>query len=131
MPDKKQQILADAPAKAKKWTLINNHGDKTLMRNRVAFDMSRAIGLEYTPYCRFVDVIYNGEYEGCYQLCDQMEVRPGRVDITEMTPDDVAGEALTGGYFLEIDAYADQEISWFNAHHNIPTMRLSTRSAAT
>ena len=118
--DKKQQILADAPAKAKKWTLINNHGDKTLMRNRVAFDMSRAIGLEYTPYCRFVDVIYNGEYEGCYQLCDQMEVRPGRVDITEMTPDDVAGEALTGGYFLEIDAYADQEISWFNAHHNIP-----------
>lgn len=118
--DKKQQILSDAPSKAKKWTLINNHGDKTLMRNRVAFDMSREIWMEYTPYCRFVDVIYNGEYEGCYQLCDQMEVREGRVDITEMAPEDVNGLALTGGYFIEIDAYADQEKSWFNAHHNIP-----------
>lgn len=118
--DKKRQILSDAPSQAKKWTLINNHGDKTLMRNRVAFDMSREIGMEYTPYCRFVDVIYNGEYEGCYQLCDQMEVREGRVDITEMAPEDVNGLALTGGYFIEIDAYADQEKSWFRSRRGTP-----------
>lgn len=118
--EKKTQILPDAPAKAKKWTLINNYGDKTLMRNKVAFDMSREAGLAYTPYCRFVDVIYNGEYEGCYQLCDQVEVNPGRVELTEMEPTDIAGDALSGGYFLEVDGYADQEASWFMSNHGIP-----------
>lgn len=118
--DKKQRILPDAPAKAKKWTLINNHGDKTLMRNKIAFEMSRLAGIAYTPYCRFVDVIYNGEYEGCYQLCDQVEVNPGRVEVTEMTPEDTAGENLTGGYLIEVDAYADQEKSWFRSRRGTP-----------
>lgn len=117
--NKKQQPL-DAPAKVKKWTLINNYGDRSLMRNKVAFDISREVGMPYTPYCTFVDVIYNGEYEGAYQLCDQVEVNPGRVEITEMVPEDVAGDALTGGYFIEIDAYADQEISWFRSNKGIP-----------
>ncbi|HEY5499210.1 MAG TPA: CotH kinase family protein, partial [Bacteroidales bacterium] len=30
--------LLGMPAKAKDWTLINNYGDKTLMRNLLAFD---------------------------------------------------------------------------------------------
>lgn len=117
--NKKQQPL-DAPAKAKKWTLINNYGDRTLMRNKVAFDMSRMAGMPFTPYCTFVDVIYNGSYEGAYQLCDQVEVNPGRVEVTEMAVTDTDGDNLTGGYFIEIDAYADQEISWFKSNKGIP-----------
>ncbi len=110
--DTKQQVL-DAPAKAKKWTLIPNYGDKTLMRNMLAFELSRMLEMPYTPYCSPVDVILNGEYKGCYQLCDQVEVNKNRVNITEMTPADVSGIPLTGGYLFEIDAYADDETSWF------------------
>ena len=117
--DKKQRIL-DAPAKAKKWTLINNYGDKTLMRNLLAFELSRRMGMPYTPYGRAVDVLLNGEYKGCYQLCDQVTVNKNRVNITEMTPDDVSGSNLTGGYFFEIDAYAYQERSWFNSTNGTP-----------
>ena len=65
--DKKQRVL-DAPAKAKKWTLINNYGDKTLMRNLLAFELSKRLGMTYTPYGTAVDVLLNGEYKGCYQL---------------------------------------------------------------
>lgn len=119
--DKKQNVL-DAPAKAKKWTLINNYGDKTLMRNIVAFEIARRLEMPYVSYTRPVDVILNGEYKGCYQLCDQMEVNPGRVEITEMEPTDTEGEALTGGYFFEIDAYAYEEPQgeWFTSSHYIP-----------
>ena len=117
--NKKQNVL-DAPAKAKKWTLINNYGDKTLMRNLLAFELSRKMGLPYTPYGRAVDVMLNGEYKGCYQLCDQIEVNPGRVEITEMTPEDNSGSELTGGYFVEVDAYAYQEVSWFNSNKGNP-----------
>ena len=117
--DSKQKPL-DAPAKAKKWTLINNYGDKTLMRNLLAFHISQQMGMPYTPYGKAVDVILNGEYKGCYQLCDQIEVNKNRVNIDEMEDTDVSGEALTGGYLWEIDAYAYEEKSWFNSNHNIP-----------
>lgn len=117
--DKKQHVL-DAPAKAKKWTLINNYGDKTLMRNMLAFELSRRMGMTYTPYGTAVDVLLNGEYKGCYQLCDQVEINKNRINITEMTSKDNEGSALTGGYFVEIDAYANQEKSWFNSNKGNP-----------
>ena len=117
--DSKQKPL-DAPAKAKKWTLINNYGDKTLMRNLLAFHISQQMGMPYTPYGQPVDVVLNGEYKGCYQLCDQIEVNKNRVNIDEMETSDISGEALTGGYLWEIDAYAYEEKSWFNSNHNIP-----------
>ena len=80
----------ESPAKAKKWTLIPNWRDKSLMRNNIAFEMSRRLGLSYTPWIQNVDVIVNGEYKGNYQLCDQITVDQERVDLT------------TDGYLLEI-----------------------------
>lgn len=106
--DEKHHVLG-SPAKAKKWTLINNYGDKTLMRNMLAFELSRRFGLPYTPFCTPVDVMINGEYRGCYQLCDQVEVGKGRVEITKMDETCTTGDALTGGYFVEVDAYASSE----------------------
>ena len=117
--ESKQHVL-DAPAHAKKWTLINNYGDKTLMRNLLAFELSRLMGMPYTPYGRAVDVLFNGEYKGCYQLCDQVQIHKDRVNIEEMTPRDNSGDALTGGYFFEIDAYADWEISYFYSNQGKP-----------
>ncbi len=108
----KHKVLG-APSNAKKWTLINNYGDKTLMRNQLAFELSRRFNMPYTPFCAYVDVVLNGDYKGCYQLCDQIEVRKGRVDIKEMSEQDNSGEALTGGYFIEADAYAADEPSMF------------------
>ncbi|MBQ7631589.1 MAG: CotH kinase family protein [Paludibacteraceae bacterium] len=108
----KHHILG-SPANAKKWTLINNYGDKTLMRNQLAFELSRRFGMPYTPFCAYVDVILNGDYKGCYQLCDQIEVRKNRVEVTEMSPTDNSGDALTGGYLIEADAYAYDETSMF------------------
>lgn len=110
--NKKQRVL-DAPAKAKKWTLINNYGDKTLMRNMIAFEMSRRMNMEYTPYIQSVDVLLNGEYQGNYQLCDQVDVRKKRVNVEEMTPEDNHEPEVTGGYLIEIDARASSEPSWF------------------
>ena len=117
--EKKQNVL-DAPAKAKKWTLINNYGDKTLMRNLLAFEVSRIVGMPYTPYGTPVDVLLNGEYKGCYQLCDQVQVHKNRVNITEMDSTDIEGEALTGGYLIEMDAYANDEPEHFTSNNRTP-----------
>ena len=110
----------ESPAKAKKWTLINNYGDKTLMRNILAFEISKRAGMPYTPYCQPVDVIMNGQYKGCYQLCDQITADPNRVPITEMEPSDTEEPNISGGYLLEVDAYASGEKSWFSTHRGMP-----------
>lgn len=96
-----------APATDKSWTLINNYGDKTLMRNILAFEVSRRVGMVYTPFCAPVDLVLNGEYEGCYQLCDQVEVGENRVPAKD-------------GYFIEIDAYAAKEQVYFYSSRGIP-----------
>ena len=122
--DSKKHMFKDSdmksPAKAKKWTLINNYGDKSLMRNLVSFEVARRMKMPYTPWSKPVDVIVNGEYKGCYQLTDQITIDKDRVNITEMTPDDIEGEALTGGYLLELDGYASQETSWFTSQFRSP-----------
>ena len=110
----------ESPSKAKKWTLINNWGDKTLMRNCLAFEVSKRLNALYTPWCQPVDVIMNGEYKGCYQLCDQVSVDKNRVPVTEMETWDNEEPELTGGYLIEIDAYASQESSWFTSNRSNP-----------
>ncbi|MDR1861004.1 MAG: CotH kinase family protein [Bacteroidales bacterium] len=114
--------LMGNPAKGKSWTLINNWGDKTLMRNLLAFDVSRLVEMPYTPAGQAVNLFYNGEYKGCYQLCDHIDIRKGRVDIKEMDKNDISGEALTGGYLIEIDAYASGEPAntWITTSRNTP-----------
>jgi hypothetical protein len=110
------------PAVEKSWTLINNYGDKTLMRNLLAFDLSKRLNIPYTPAGKPVDVFLNGEYKGTYQLCDQIEVATKRVETEKMKPGDISLPNLSGGYLIEMDAYANQEISWFtSARNKIPT----------
>lgn len=105
--------------KFKKWTLISNYGDKTLMRNMLAYDISRRMEMPYTPYCQPVDLMMNGEYKGTYQLCDQLEVGEGRVEIDELDLETTDNPEVTGGYLYEYDGNSSYEFydlqSWQNA----------------
>ncbi|MBQ8099613.1 MAG: CotH kinase family protein [Bacteroidaceae bacterium] len=112
--------MLDMPAKDKNWVLINNLGDKTLIRNLVAFEASRRFDMKYTPAGRLVDVILNGEYQGNYQLCDKIEVGTNRVEITKMTNTDNRSPEVTGGYLIEIDAYANSEPVHFTSTYGNP-----------
>ena len=89
--------------KYKSWALLANYYDKALIRNHLAFEVSRRIGLKYTPRCVFLDVIFNRNFRGNYYICDQVEVKKDRVDITEMDENDNSYPNITGGYFLEFD----------------------------
>ena len=110
----------ESPAKAKKWTLVNSFGDKTLVRNNIAFEVSQRIGMPFTPWCRSVDLLLNGEYRGCYQLTDHVSSNPERIPITEMTETDIDGEALTGGYLIEMNGYASGDPINFTSSRGNP-----------
>lgn len=106
--------------KQKRWVLLANAGDRTLLRNKVAYEIGRRTQLPWTPDSRFVEVVFNGKYLGSYQLCEQIRLDKNRVDITEMTAGDIAGEALTGGYLLEIDRYYDEPNKFRTKYRDLP-----------
>jgi len=105
--------LAGSNSKAKKWVLINNWDDKTLMRNNVGFELSRRVDMEYTPFSIPVDVMFNGEYKGTYELCDQVEIYKNRLDFDKIEPTTASGDSLTGAYLIENDGNAYLEDKWF------------------
>src|SRR5207253_1860532 len=102
----------------KEWALLANFTDKSLMRNAIAFELSRRFGLSYTPRSRFVEVFMNGEYQGNYLLTEHLKVAKDRVNIKELKPSNNGEEVISGGYFLEVDGRLDED-NWFHTHNNV------------
>ena len=112
--DEKIKFLGN-DAKEKNWVLLANYADKTLMRNALAFETARNMfEFGFTPSVTFVDVVLNGENIGSYMLTDQVEVKKKRVPVTEQDETTTSADPeITGGYLIEVDGFADSEISWF------------------
>lgn len=68
--------------KAKKWVLLANYADASLMRNKLIFDTAKQIGLS-APESMWTDVFVNDEYIGNYLLCEKNEVGKGRVELSD------------------------------------------------
>ena len=115
--DTKQKLL-DLPAKAKKWSLLANHSDKTLLRTLVAMKISTLFEMPFTPECRPVDVMVNGEFKGNYNLCDKIEYNKNRVDLGELD-ENVEQEPTDGGFLFEATQYAYKEGYYLNTTRGI------------
>ncbi len=70
--------------KAKRWVLIGNCRDLTLLRNQICLSMAKYAGLPYTPDAAPVDLYLNHQYHGCYLLTEKIEVNEDRVDIFDL-----------------------------------------------
>lgn len=68
----------------KQWLLLANAFDNTLLRNTLALDIAKELGLAFTPDAEYVDVYANGEYLGNYLLTEKIEVDENRVNITNL-----------------------------------------------
>jgi len=112
---------------SKKWALIANHYDKSLMRNMVAYNIGQKFtNLAWTPKTKPVDFYMNGSYLGTYMLVERIAIQGSvtnayedpantyspRVDIDELKADGQTTNPahpnntdpnITGGYVLEWD----------------------------
>lgn len=82
------------------WVLLSNFNDRSLVRNSLAFDLSRAMG-QYAPRTRLCEVLIDSVYRGIYVLGEKIKRDNGRVDIATLNFNEVAGDDLTGGYILQ------------------------------
>lgn len=94
------------------WVLYAPYTDKTLMRNFLAYSMSRDLG-RWASNCRFVEIVLNGDYKGVYIFMERIKRGSGRVNISKMAATDISGDAVTGGYIFSLDKEPD---AWYSSY---------------
>lgn len=67
-----------------KYALISNASDPSLVRNDIARRMEMALELPFSHTGQFVDLYVNGQYEGNYYLCDDIEIGEDKISINNM-----------------------------------------------
>ena len=87
--------------KQKRWCLLANYKDRTLLRNDAAFWLSRHTQMPYTVEGKFVELVWNGQNMGNYYLCEQIRIDKHRVDIAEPNLQDPEN----GGLLIVIDDF--------------------------
>lgn len=97
--------------KSKHFALMAGADDNLgFLRNPLGYELSRRMQLAWTPACRPLEVVLNGDYIGLYFLTEHIRVDADRVNITEQ--DDNSDEDVTGGWLVEVDNYnTDPHIS--------------------
>ncbi|MBE5958674.1 MAG: hypothetical protein E7254_07425 [Lachnospiraceae bacterium] len=95
--------------RGKKWCLLSNAYDKSLMRNKLAYDFGRATGLKYTSDSRYVEVYINGKYNGSYQMTVPVEVKKERINID-------AYNANSNDILLELGTRYESDVNHFKTN---------------
>lgn len=99
----------------KEWCLLANYADRTLIRNIVAMRISEICGFSWTPRMCSVEVYFNDKYQGVYTFAEHKKVSSARVDVDIVGVDDNSGDAVTGGYYLEIEQKQDETTCWWSS----------------
>lgn len=78
--DKKQSLFG--LEKAKSWVLLAEYLDPSALLNYTALSLGNKLpGLSFTPTPHKVNLYINGEYQGLYTLCEQVQENEGRMNI--------------------------------------------------
>lgn len=85
------------------WVLIANAFDTTKIRNGMAYELARELGLASAVDTRYADVWFNGEYAGNYLIGETVEVGENRVKIDTESP---------GSYLLLTDRVEEGDVAF-------------------
>ena len=100
--DDKQPLMG--MPKNRHFVLLAHYDDfLARMKNTMGFELSRRIGLAYTPAQQPVELVINGKYMGLYFLTEKVRVGKQRVNIEEQSDYETDPAKITGGWLLEID----------------------------
>ena len=103
--DKKNDLFGTG--KSKKYVLLANYYDRTLLRNDVTFEAARRTSLEWTPMGIFVKLYLNDAYQGIYWLGEKVEVEDYRLQADYLFNLDRSAETSYGDDSDPIDFYTE------------------------
>ena len=104
----------------KHFVLLSNYFDKSLMRAAIGFKIGELLESSWTPESRFVELVFNGKYQGNYQLTESVREGANRIRVDEtgflteyIYPDRIAEEkvliqTIDSGYYYKF-MYPDEK----------------------
>ncbi len=92
---------------SKKWTLLANYFEPTKLCNKLAFDTSDAIGLEYSIESDWIDLYANNEYLGNYLLCREPAIGSADLDISSL-------EKKNSPYVLDAEPFETKDMKGYD-----------------
>ena len=98
---KKKNVLG--MGSGKKWFLLANAFDPTLLRNYTAFELARELGLEYTSNQKICELWVDGSFRGCYTLYEPVQEGKDRVNI------DIESNGGKKDFLLEFEAVTEED----------------------
>ena len=84
------------------WILNGLAFDATLMRDYLVYNLSRQMG-QYASRTQYCEVVINGDYRGLYVLQEKLKDDSKRINVEDISEDDISGVNLTGGYITKAD----------------------------
>jgi len=98
--------------KHKRWVLIANTIDSSLLRNYFASYLGNNVftGHGWNPSFVFVDMVLDGVYWGNYIFGEQIKIAGNRVDIKDISDED-AGVG-NGGFIAEVNMWKDEAFNF-------------------
>lgn len=146
--DQKSDLIGQ-DEKVKTWVLLANYGDATMMHDKFFKDLAAQMDMPYVAGCDWVNLWYDGEYRGVYLLSEKNSVGSTSVDITDLEEayeeqnsgygeaeqiatsvnkygqsyDYTTGltdpETITGGYLIELNHQAWDEVNGFKTKQGV------------
>lgn len=125
----------------KRWVLLANWNDKSLMRDHLAHNLAQRMidsytaeadkGMRWAPSGQWVELVLNGEHVGNYYLCEQIKIDSHRINIkkpyesvlAKYVEDPTLNEAPSYnncGYLLELDSQYDESYRFRTSSYNVP-----------
>ncbi len=80
----KEKVNLFEMGQAKKWCLLANSLDATLIRSKLVSDFAEVVGIHFSAQSKLVDLYVDQEYIGNYTLMEKVEVGANRVNITDL-----------------------------------------------
>ena len=124
--DKKAALLG--MNKSKHFVLLANANEIQCRYDLMGFELSRRLGMAWTPTMKPIELVINGDYRGFYYLCENIRVDADRVNIIEQDDEETDLDAVTGGWLIEIDNYEDDSQILFPDHGHGGDMRITHHS---
>ena len=124
--DKKASLLG--MKKSKHFVLLANAQEVQCRFDLLGFELSRRLGMAWTPTMKPIELVINGDYRGFYYLCENIRVDADRVNVVEQADEETDAEAVTGGWLVEIENTVDESQILFPDHGHGGNMRVTYHS---
>ena len=117
----------------RRWVLLANWLDHSMIRNTVAFDIAHAIecaaedynlgtGIPWNVHGYNVELVIEGHHVGNYFLCEQIKIDENRLNIQKPWEDSETKTFETCGYLFELDNNYDEDQKFLTSKYSVPFM---------